>query len=570
MLQDHFRMRNSILGVLLGILGGVFAPAAAQHAQLGGAPTPTLPVADTGVQEPVITSYWVEFTSKDTSLTPGHYRQLAQAAIRRRTREGQPLITPADYPLTPAFVAAVESEGARVLGRSRWLNGLEVTAPEAAIESIKTLACVRQVMPLYGAREPTLAATNDEPTPYFTIEKEKLAPYQTNRLGREAMWEAGYKGEGTIVAVFDGGFPHADEAEEFDHLFTAGRVLATYDFLRDETDVFHGHAHGTMTWSNIAGQWNDVPLGMAPEASFLLARTERALERYSEQLAWIEALEWAEANGADIVSSSLGYTEQHYRPSQMDGRFALIARVADSAYARGILVVNAAGNDGDSKWRIINTPADAASVLTVGGINPRTDLRISFSSYGPTADGRQKPEVMASGFAVVRGRSGVEKAPGTSFATPLVAGFAACARQAFPDLPVQALRERILSAGHLHPYYDPMHGYGIPQAELLLRPIAPERPQNAIHGVYLSGDSLVVSLEVDTTDGPQYLFFKLTYDDQTIIRYGVVAVEQPEITLPVGAPVYWDYPATALHVFTSNSYRRYDDTDSFPPLPDRL
>jgi len=212
-------------------------------------------------------------------------------------------------------------------------------------------------------------------------------------------------------------------------------------------------------------------LGMAPAAEYLLARTERMhREVYAEELDWLAAVEWADRNGADIINSSLGYTTRRYFPEQMNGRTSLVARAADLAARKGMLVVNAAGNDGDNEdWRTIGTPADADSVLAVGGVNPDTGLHLDFSAYGPTADRRLKPNVAAFGTVLAAAPGGYARIDGTSFASPLVAGFAACAWQLQRTLPVMALFQQLQAAASLYPYYDYAHGYGIPQAETLLR-----------------------------------------------------------------------------------------------------
>ena len=169
-------------------------------------------------------------------------------------------------------------------------------------------------------------------------------------------------------------------------------------------------------------------MGLATGANFLLAITEVSSEPFSEEENWLAAVEWAYKNGADIISSSLGYTNNRYFTKDMDGKKSFVVKAASLAARKGMLVINAAGNDGDSEWKVISTPADADSILTIGGVSPETNLHINFSSYGPTADGRMKPNVSAFGEAVVANTKGnVEIAFGTSFATPLVAGFAACA-----------------------------------------------------------------------------------------------------------------------------------------------
>ncbi|WP_460504306.1 S8 family serine peptidase, partial [Hymenobacter agri] len=200
-------------------------------------------------------------------------------------------------------------------------------------------------------------------------------------------------------------------------------------------------------------------------AEYLLARTEQLhRERYAEEEAWLAAVEWADRLGADIINSSLAYTEQRYFPEQMDGRRSLIARAANLAARKGLLVVSAAGNDGDDDWVRIGTPADADSALAIGGLDPETGLHVDFSSYGPTADRRRKPNLAAFGIVLTTTPGGhYERLEGTSFSAPLVAGLAAALWQRQRQLTAMQLFQQLEQAGELYPYFDYAHGYGRPR-----------------------------------------------------------------------------------------------------------
>jgi hypothetical protein len=225
--------------------------------------------------------------------------------------------------------------------------------------------------------------------------------------------------------------------------------------------------------SCIAGIAEDtLTLGLATGSEFLLARTEiAAVEIHKEEVWWMMAVEWADKNGAHIINSSLGYGAELYHPFHMDGKSAFITRAANMAASKGILVVNSAGNEGlDRKWTYsIIAPADADSVLSVGGIMPISDLHVNFSSIGPTVDGRLKPNVVAFGWAnVAVGNSSIGLSAGTSFSAPLVTGFAACAWQTNRNLNNIQLKTEIEHSGDLYPYFDYDHGYGIPQASYFM------------------------------------------------------------------------------------------------------
>jgi len=299
----------------------------------------------------------------------------------------------------------------------------------------------------------------------------ELLEQQTASLGLSILRENGLNGRGIRIAVFDTGFPGVDEYPVFRHIREENRIVHTHDFVRNDDNAYRGMRHGTQVLSNIGGMNGDQPMGLAPEAEFMLARTEIFLEPYWEEENWLAAVEWADRHGAHIVNSSLGYVYHRYFPKQMDGTNSLVAKAGNMAAAKGILVVNAAGNSAtDSQWVVIGTPADADSVMAVGGIDPNTGYQIHFSSPGPTADMRMKPNVSAYGHTVVAGRKGLSTSMGTSFASPLVAGFAACALQNNPQMTAMELFETIEKAGLLYPYFDYAHGYGMPQAHKMLNP----------------------------------------------------------------------------------------------------
>jgi hypothetical protein len=299
-----------------------------------------------------------------------------------------------------------------------------------------------------------------------------LARRQTAALDGAALRAAGLDGKGLRIAVFDVGFRGLKEHPAFRELVAEKRIVATHDFLRNRDDVFIGGGHGTEVMGCLAGRLPMSPtagpglaLGLAPAAEYLLARTEQLhRERYAEEEAWLAAVEWADRLGADIINSSLAYTEQRYFPEQMDGRRSLIARAANLAARKGVLVVSAAGNDGDDDWVRIGTPADADSVLAIGGLDPETGLHVDFSSFGPTADRRPKPNLAAFGIVLSTTPGGnYERLEGTSFASPLVAGFAACLWQQHRKLTAMQVFQGLEKSAELYPYFDYAHGYGRPR-----------------------------------------------------------------------------------------------------------
>jgi subtilisin family serine protease len=317
--------------------------------------------------------------------------------------------------------------------------------------------------------EMPLASYDDYDT-VLNIRESEVLNGQLNTLGADAWRNAGLDGKGLRIAIFDVGFSNADKVPAFDHIRKGNRLIATHDFTnRKNSDfVYYGNGHGTEVWSCIAGKIGDIQIGLATGAEFLLAKTEKNSEKYREELNWLAAAEWADKNGADIINSSLGYTVNRYFNWQMDGKTTFVTRAANIAARKGMLVVNAAGNDGDDKWHYIGAPADADSALSVGGIDPETGFHTGFSSFGPTADKRMKPNVSAYGHVIAASPARLVSTQGTSFASPLVAGFAACAWQSHHELTNMQLFKEVENSGSLYPYFDYAHGFGIPQARHFL------------------------------------------------------------------------------------------------------
>jgi len=411
--------------------------------------------------------YMVFFKDKKTtSFNP--YEYFDTKAIERRLKQGIQLFDSTDFPVNEEYITIVAELVDSSSYSSRWFNALTVYAGETSLQQILALPFVSGFEKVSGK---LILSGNDKDEFKVVLNKEqlKLLKKQTERLGITSFHEKGFNGKGIRVAIFDAGFPTVDVSPCFEHIRKENRIIKTYDFTKKKEIVYAYSSHGTNVFSCIAGIADSIPIGLATGAEFLLARTENALyEPFGEEENWLAAAEWADKNGADIINSSLGYTIHRYFREDMNGKTSLIARAANMAASKGILVVNAAGNEGQSGWKFIGTPADADSVLSIGGIDPETDIHIGFSSFGPTADRRMKPNVAAYGSVIAAGRTGLVSTQGTSFASPLVAGFAACAWQSNRSLSNMELFHKIEQSATLFPYFDYAHGYGIPQAEYFL------------------------------------------------------------------------------------------------------
>ncbi|MBI1183628.1 S8 family serine peptidase [bacterium] len=475
--------------------------------------------------------YYVYFTDKDgQQLNP--YSYFDEHTIVRRLRCGVPLVQKTDLPVNENYVQQIQEAVDSIAVVSRWFNMAVVYASTEKMAEVATWSFVKKV----EEAGPVFKQIAEEVIPVKKIKI--LHEYQTERMEGSLFTKNGITGRGVTVAVFDVGFIDADIHSGLQHL----DIKATYDFVGKDENPYQGGTHGTSVLSVIGGKYGDTLLGLAPNAQYLLARTERNnSEPAGEEENWLAAAEWADKNGADVINSSLGYTFQRYFYDDMDGKTSLVAKAANMAFSKGIVVVVSAGNEGNGKWRYIGTPADADSVLSIGAIAPETDLRTSFSSYGPNAIGVLKPNISAPGwvFACSRRQSYTETA-GTSFSSPLVAGFVACVMQQFPQLSHKEVFEKMQLCGHLYPYFDYAHGYGVPLASKFISP--QNVPKQAEFSMELLSDTalkfnllppVVATIKTDSAEYlPQYIYFHIQSTQGILVYYKVVSIRNEE-ELPV-------------------------------------
>ena len=428
----------------------------------------------------LLTIFFLQFTDKASSKCVC----LSPAAIEMRAERGI-AIDSLDYAVSPVYLDSVRCMGGQVLHTSRWMNGATIAASTEAIHAIEKCTFVDTVY---------LTRTEDDSFGISSISLRKRAVTtekdldaldsngQLNQLNLLPLHQAGYKGQGIRIGIADGGFYNADSLESL----PKDQWLGYADFTDDEDDFFGTTGnHGTLCLSAIVGQKTpantNTPIinlpayrGTATAAEYFLFRTEEhATESPKEIDNWVAAIEMADSLGLHIVSTSLGYTtfdndQFDFTYADMDGRTSRGAQAAAIAARKGMLLVAAAGNDGNKEWHYLSTPADADSILTVGAVN-MDGVIANFSSYGPSADGRVKPEVCAVGQQTVLinpANNQIITSNGTSFACPLIAGMAACLWSALPHATNMEIRERIIQSANRYPEAHEQYGYGIPDAWL--------------------------------------------------------------------------------------------------------
>ncbi|HRS54215.1 MAG TPA: S8 family serine peptidase [Bacteroidales bacterium] len=447
--------------------------------------------------------YWVMFTDKNNSpysiSNPSAF--LSQKAIDRRLKYGIP-IQMNDLPVNPWYIDSVRNTGVTVINWSKWFNFVTIETDDTlALSKINSFPFVKKIQMVAKKgetkaqkrqrtqiidttiknKEKKAGSQNntDNASLSFNLNKTKdnynynygYAENQVTMIACDYLHNLGYRGEGMTIAVLDAGFWSVDTLTIFDSLWINGQILGTRDFVKPGNNVFKESTHGMMVLSIMGGNLPNIYLGTAPKANYWLLRSEDAATEYIiEEGNWAVAAEFADSVGADVINSSLGYTTfydatQNHTWTELDGNTALVTRAADIAASKGILVVNSAGNSANEPWKYIGTPADADSILTVGAVD-ENGIYAYFSSVGPTADGRIKPDVCAQGMnTVVASTIGgyeVIAGNGTSFSSPVMAGAITCLWQTNLSLNNMEIIKAVKESASQYNNPDSLLGYGIP------------------------------------------------------------------------------------------------------------
>ncbi len=418
--------------------------------------------------------YVVYFTDKNTNpytiSNPSAY--LSAKAIQRRQNQ-HISITSGDLPVTPAYLDSLTTKGAQIIYALKWMNAVVVSADSLEMVSINLLPFVKKSksvarkMTTHEYCEDKAIETNQTTQTNISY---GISYNQIYMQEADQMHSDGFHGEGITIALLDAGFKNASTVTFLNHLYTNNKIIATYDFVDNETDVYDDDQHGLEVLSTIAGFQQGALIGTAYNASFILLRTENAFtETELEETNWARGAEYADSIGTDIISTSLGYTtfdsnSTSHTYQDMDGNTTIAAIAADFAASKGILVLASAGNEGANSWHKISTPADGDSVLAIGAVDYNMTY-VDFSSVGPSADGRIKPDLAAKGSVVALGSpsGSITYASGTSFSCPLTAGLAAGVWQAFPTLSNMEIADALKKSATQFSNPDNYLGYGIPR-----------------------------------------------------------------------------------------------------------
>lgn len=426
--------------------------------------------------------YWISF--KDKSATSFSIEEpelfMHPLALARREKHKVPIHF-TDLPIPISYLQSIEALNVSIIGTSKWLNGAKVILPNEAVkQSIEALAFVKAVHLIKSSDVNTKSNSkfNVLETP-INVNKNNEFDYATSfrqieMLSGNLLHNIGYTGSDIDIAIMDNGFPKVNTNSFYQTAYNEGRIIAGYDFVLNEDTIFDNKNgdHGNYVISTMVSFKDGTFIGTAPKATYYLFSTEDNVnEGLAEEYNWALAAEMADTLlGVNaILSTSLGYSSgfddatTSHTFTDMDGNTTPITIAADLAASKGFLVINSAGNEGGNSWKYITAPSDGDSVLCIGAVKADETIA-AFSSRGPSADGRIKPNVCAQGAQVVGVNTGgnLVNISGTSFSCPITSGMAACLWQAFPEKTNMEIFYAIEKSAHLYNNPNNDFGYGIP------------------------------------------------------------------------------------------------------------
>ncbi len=422
---------------------------------------------------------WVYFKDKPDEATflANPLTMLTQKALDRRAKQNISLDTK-DIPIPISYITAVNNAaGIDVKAKSKWLNALHILGSETDIKALLSLSFVESVD--FAANDlNNKAQVSKHKRNKFEIQTDFNyggSANQIEMLKGDVLHQKDFTGQGMTIAVMDGGFPKVNTLSAFQRMRDNSQIKGGYDYVQRNANFYTGISHGTSVLSTMAGFVDGQLIGTAPDADYYLFITEDGPnEAPLEESLWVEAAEKADSLGVDVINTSLGYNtfddaRYNYTYADMNGSTAFITRGADIAFSRGMLIVNSAGNSGDKTWHYITAPSDGFNVLSIGAVDGNGSI-VGFSSFGPSSDGRIKPDVNAKGGSatIINSTGNVTTGNGTSFASPIICGVITCFWQANPTKTNAEIMKAIKESGHLFNNPNDQEGYGIPNFETAL------------------------------------------------------------------------------------------------------
>ena len=419
--------------------------------------------------------YWIKFKDKNNnSYSLNNPQQfLSQRSVDRRTIQHLNLDS-TDLPISQMYVDGITPFISELKYRLKWINCVVVKIDSAAqFDSLKQLTFVDSIGGIEFSPARSLLKQNKFED-VFPVDAHVIYPskygaayHQINMLNADPLHRMGYRGKDIIISMMDNGFENVDANPAYDSV--RSRILYTWDYVNNEVNVSNEGGHGALSFSCIGSNLPDQFIGTAPDASFILNHTEdNGHEWVMEEYSWQAAAEAADSAGANIFSTSLGYTQfdnnyGNHSYQDLTGDKTVMTHAGNMAFKKGIIVLNSGGNEGTSAWHFISAPADGDDILAVGAVDMNGRLA-NFSGRGPNAKGKIKPDLCAQGVssAVVNTNASIGSSNGTSFSCPILAGCVASLWSAFPDRSAIEVRNAVMVSSDLFRQPNDSLGYGIP------------------------------------------------------------------------------------------------------------
>lgn len=403
---------------------------------------------------------------------------LSERAIERRKFFSISLDS-TDLPINPSYLNLIQQTGAKIHCCSKWLNGLTVLLQDSNLmANIRSLPFVKWTQ--YTGKTTSPSAKISKKTKFKVPAEQNDYANQIKQVGGDYLLKNELRGKNIHIGVLDAGFTHINTNPAFDSLRLQNRLLGTKDIVSlSDLDIFEAHFHGANVLSIMTANLPEQYMGSAPDASYWLIRTENDSSEYLVEIDfWVAGIEYADSVGVDLVNSSLSYTifdesSMDFQYEDMNGENSRASRAATIAAQKGIIVVVSAGNEGNKTWKYIGSPADAKETITVGGVTADGNPS-AFSSFGPTFDGRLKPEICARGTSVemIDVNGNLTYGNGTSYAAPIITGLMAGYLQYFKEnqihITIHEILQSIFRTGNLYLNPTDQMGYGIPNFQAAL------------------------------------------------------------------------------------------------------
>lgn len=492
---------------------------------------------------------WVYFSDKpEADYYLSHpLEMLSQKALDRRAIQGI-VLDDKDVPVSEVYINAITAaRGISVMAKSKWMNALHVRGSIEDINALRTMGFVASVDFADRSLNSRPVSVNN------TVRQNEItrpadvqdnfgygnSAVQIQMLNGHLLHQNSFTGTGMTIAVLDAGFPGTDTSSLISRARQNGQLLGGYNFVANTDNVYTGGTHGSMVLSTMAGYTDGSYVGTAPDANYYLFVTESmTYENPVEESFWVAAAEMADSLGADVINTSLGYfrfdnANYDHTYEDINGQQSFITRGANVAFTRGMFLVTSAGNSGATANPYVSVPGDAVNTLTLGAVDA-AEQRASFSSVGPTADGRIKPDVMAMGQGSYVGSTTGEvfAGNGTSFSSPITAGLVACLWQALPSLTNAQLLQLIRQSADRYANPNAQYGYGVPDfwtayqngltmsaaalARMVTQPILYPNPTQSVLNILLPNTTSQAVLTIYNNLGQQVLSKALSSPDSNI------------------------------------------------------